>query len=170
MSYPDRHQFHLPDKLIFRMYEFMHKVGGIIPLDQSWLKVKHFHEFFSIPVGDGPQRLSEERVQKRATWMEEEVQEFRQAQTLTEQVDAMIDILYFALGTLVEMGVKPESIFNIVHEANMSKCFPDGKPRYRPSDGKVIKPPTWQDPAPKIEAELKRQIQQAFLRSGKVPK
>ena len=29
---------------------------------------------------------------------------------------------------------------------------PDGKPHYNPKDGKVIKPDTWEDPAPKIRA------------------
>ena len=32
--------------------------------------------------------------------------------------------------------------------------WPDGKPHYNPKDGKVIKPDTWEDPAPKIKAYI----------------
>jgi predicted HAD superfamily Cof-like phosphohydrolase len=55
------------------------------------------------------------------------------------------------------MGVRPEELFRIVHEANMSKLWEDGKPRYRESDGKVIKPPTWQAPEPLLSKEIARQ-------------
>jgi predicted HAD superfamily Cof-like phosphohydrolase len=61
------------------------------------------------------------------------------------------------LGTLVEMGVQPEALFEIVHEANMSKLWPDGKVHVRESDGKVVKPPTWQDPYPLLAAAITQQ-------------
>lgn len=72
----------------------------------------------------------------------------------------MIDLIYFALGTLVEMGIRPEKLFEIVHEANMAKLFPDGKPHFN-SEGKTIKPATWVDPEQKIinEIEWQRDIQ-----------
>ena len=91
--------------------------------------------------------------------MLEELNEFRDAKNIYEQTDAMIDLIYFALGTLVEMGVRPEQLFRIVHEANMSKLFPDGTPHYN-EDGKTIKPPTWVDPEQKIidEVEWQRDI------------
>ncbi len=85
--------------------------------------------------------------------MREEIDEFLQAQDLYDQADAMIDLIYFALGTLAEMGVKPGKIFEIVHRANMAKLFRDGKPHYN-AQSKVIKPPDWQDP----KDELIRQI------------
>lgn len=55
------------------------------------------------------------------------------------------------------MGVNPTPIFNIVHKANMGKLFPDGRPRYRPDNGKVMKPDNWEQdfaPEPKIKAEI----------------
>ena len=63
----------------------------------------------------------------------------------------MIDLIYFALGTLVEMGVKPKKIFDIVHNANMNKLWEDGKVHCREGDNKVLKPPTWEDPFSKIK-------------------
>ena len=61
----------------------------------------------------------------------------------------MIDLIYFALGTLVEMGLEADELFDIVQKADMAKRWPDGKPRYNPKDGKVIKPDGWEDPAPR---------------------
>ena len=58
--------------------------------------------------------------------MLEEINEFLDAvkeQDIVEQADAMIDTIYFALGTLVEMGVQPEQLFDIVQHANMSKLL-----------------------------------------------
>ena len=68
----------------------------------------------------------------------------------------MIDLIYFALGTLVEMGVKPKEIFDIVQTANMTKLWEDGKVHYRETDNKVIKPPSWEDPYPKIKEAIDR--------------
>lgn len=126
-------------------------------MDQSWEKVLQFHRLFSVPYKEKPTFLPEERVRKRSSWMQEEIKEFLESQSLDEQADAMIDLIYLALGTLVEMGVRPEELFDIVHEANMSKLWEDGKPRYRESDGKVIKPSTWQDPAPLLQAAIAKQ-------------
>ncbi|OME55615.1 hypothetical protein BSK59_13980 [Paenibacillus odorifer] len=76
---------------------------------------------------------------------------------LIGQVDALIDILYFANGGLVESSIIPNEVFSIVHQANMAKIFPDGKPHYN-EVGKVIKPEGWEAPEPKIEKEINRQI------------
>jgi predicted HAD superfamily Cof-like phosphohydrolase len=88
--------------------------------------------------------------------MQEELNEFRDAATLEDEVDAMMDELYFVLGTLVELGVEPGPIFDIVHHANMSKVWPDGLV-HKNEFGKTIKPPDWQDPFDKISAEIRRQ-------------
>ena len=86
--------------------------------------------------------------------MQEEVAEFLIADDIYEQADAMIDLMYFALGTMVEMGLEADELFAIVQQANMAKLWPDGKPHYNPKDGKVIKPEGWEDPAPKIKAYI----------------
>lgn len=83
---------------------------------------------------------------------------------LIGQVDALTDANYFNYGSFVLMGIDPDPIFSIVHQANMGKVFPDGKPRYRQTDGKVRKPVNWEKdfaPEPKIKAEIERQINKA---------
>ena len=81
--------------------------------------------------------------------------------TLVGQVDALIDTLYFTYGSFVLMGVDPERIFEIVHQANMAKIFPDGKAQFDPVTHKILKPEGWEEkhaPEPAIKKELERQI------------
>ncbi|UKS25852.1 HAD family hydrolase [Paenibacillus sp. HWE-109] len=125
-------------------------------LKKAFEDIKKFHETFEHPVGTVPQRLSASRKAARLAWMQEELNEYQEAATLEDEVDAMIDELYFVLGTLVEMGVEPGPIFDIVHHANMSKVWSDGLV-HKNEFGKTIKPPEWQDPFDKISAEIRRQ-------------
>ncbi len=119
-------------------------------LNSAWEKVKTFHETFDSPVGKEPSMVGQERAEARASWMREEVQEFLDSRNVYDQADAMIDLIYFALGTLVEMGIPPEGLFDAVQEANMNKLWPDGKPRFR-EDGKIIKPGGWRPPEPDLK-------------------
>jgi len=125
-------------------------------LDTAYDDVKDFHARFGHPVRDQPTLLTADRAAARAAWMQEEVAEFLVAETVPDQADAMIDLIYFALGTLVEMGVRPEKLFDVVHAANMTKLWPDGQPRFR-EDGKTIKPPGWVDPTDALRDEIERQ-------------
>lgn len=126
-------------------------------LDDAYYKVREFHKAFGAPFGDVPSLIGTERGLARAEWMREEVDEFLSSDTIIDQADAMIDLIYFALGTLVEMGVQPEKLFDIVHRANMTKLWPDGTVHYNEL-GKVIKHESWENPAPRLEAEVQRQI------------
>ena len=123
-------------------------------MKKEWNDVREFHEKFGHPVAGVPKMVDKKRALSRGKWMNEEVAEFLVAEDIYEQADAMIDLIYFALGTLVEMGLEADELFDIVQQANMSKLWPDGKPHYNPKDGKVIKPADWQDPAPKIRAYI----------------
>jgi predicted HAD superfamily Cof-like phosphohydrolase len=128
-------------------------------MNNEWNKVKDFQLKFGHPVSNYPKQMSRERVLKRYKWMLEEINEFLEAEEIVEQADAMIDVIYFALGTLVEMGIKPDNLFNIVQDANMAKLWPDGKPHYN-KDGKTIKPITWKDPHDKLKLEIRRQYEE----------
>lgn len=126
-------------------------------LDYAYAQVREFHKAFNHPVKDKPIMLERQRLLDRVKWTQEELQELLDAQTVTDQADAIIDAIYFLLGTLVEMGVQPQPLFDIVQNTNMAKLFPDGKPRYR-EDGKVIKPEGWVAPEPLLAKEIERQI------------
>ncbi|MBF8807555.1 MAG: HAD family hydrolase [Enterococcus lacertideformus] len=84
---------------------------------------------------------------------------------LIEQVDALTDLLYFTYGSFSLLGVDPTEIFDIVHQANMGKLFPDGRPHYHPVTNKVMKPEHWEKeyaPECKIAKEIQRQINEAM--------
>ena len=123
-------------------------------INEEFEQVKEFHKAFDCLISEKPVLLPEEEVKRRVEFMNEEIQEFIDSKTVYDQADAMIDLIYFALGTMVEMGVKPKEIFDIVHNANMTKLWSDGKVHYREDNGKVIKPPEWEDPYPKIKEAI----------------
>ena len=127
-------------------------------MDKEWKDVKLFHEKFDLPVSNDPTIIDRKRSRSRGTWMLEEIAEFLTAEDIYEQADAMIDLMYFVLGTMVEMGIEPDELFNIVQRANMDKLWDDGKPRYNKKDGKVIKPDNWEDPKPQIKEHIDKLI------------
>lgn len=131
-------------------------------MNRAYHQVREFHKALDHPVEDCPTMLPEERVANRIYWIKGELEELREADTLVDQVDAVMDAIYFLQGTLVEMGVEPEVCFDAVHRANMAKLFPDGKPRYREEDGKIIKPSGWKPPEPTIQKEIDRQRREYY--------
>ncbi|WP_072728521.1 hypothetical protein [Paenibacillus sp. NAIST15-1] len=94
------------------------------------------------------------------TFMRQKTEKTRSKNKLMGICDGFIDILYFANGGMVEAGVDPNPLFDIVHKANMAKLWEDGKPKYN-DVGKVIKPPHWVAPDGVLEQEIERQIKAA---------
>ena len=89
-------------------------------------QVLEFHKVFEHPIGDVAKALSIKRGLQRHSYMKEELQEFHdavEAEDVVEQADACIDIIYFALGTLVELGLadKYEDLFANIQASNISK-------------------------------------------------
>jgi len=74
----------------------------------EWDMVRDFYLRFNQPIGTIPKMLDADRVTRRGMWMQDELNEFLESVDIYEQADSMIDLIYFALGTLVEMGIPPE--------------------------------------------------------------
>ena len=91
-----------------------YKLFNLHTMNKEWEKVKLFHDKFGHPSSDRPAFIPKERAKDRAKWLMEEIAEFLVAPDIYEQADAMIDLIYFALGTLVEMGIKPDELFDII--------------------------------------------------------
>lgn len=68
---------------------------------------------------------------------------------MAEQVDAFVDIDYYNCNAAAKVGFNVDDVFNLVHEANMSKKFEDGT-FHKNSEGKVIKPSGWVEPDVKV--------------------
>lgn len=94
--------------------------------------------------------------------LDEEVSEFAVAHErdgdLVESVDALIDLIYFAIGGLYRLGLdeaKIEKCFAAVHQANLQKKL--GVKASRPQDGTVadaIKLPDFKSPSEAISKIL----------------
>lgn len=68
---------------------------------------------------------------RRLTYMEimtQEAIDFARADDVSSQAAAIITSIYVALTVLDEMGVKPDGLFELVHEAHMRKVW-NGKVR-----------------------------------------
>ena len=79
---------------------------------------------------------------------------------LVEEVDALVDLLYFTYGSFCLMGVNPTKLLKSFIKPIWGNYFQMG-PHYDPETNKVLKPENWeQDFAPeaKIKAEIQRQL------------
>jgi len=122
----------------------------------SFLKaVLRFQEdIIGITVPKTPTPLKIDRGLARIEHLEEEIAELKDALSvdnknpgdLEEQADAFVDIIYIALGGLIEMGVTPGAVFNEVQRANMEKV--QGSVSKRPGNigFDAIKPEGWNGP------------------------
>lgn len=108
--------------------------------------VARFHrEVLGVDPPDSPTVLTSERAQYAADHLYEEFEEFREARTLEERVDALVDLIYVALGRILEMGVSPRAAFDAVHRANMAKES-GVNPRRPDNEHDAVKPEGWSPP------------------------
>lgn len=110
-------------------------------------QMKGMHTKFGINYEGEPRLLSDEEKQFRFEGMNEEVIEFKDAQTLEEQFDALLDNAVFTFSTAERMGLLPvfEEGFTRVMNANCAKELgPNNKRGGFSID--LRKPEGWQAP------------------------
>ena len=103
-----------------------------------------------------PIEMSDQAIAFIKEMVNDELTELEEANGITEQADALVDAIYYICDCAVRHGMNLDKLFDIVHRANMQKVV-DGKV-IRREDGKIMKPASWQDPAPFLEAEVARQL------------
>jgi len=109
--------------------------------------VAQFHETFEIGYFRGPRSLPEEEKDFRVRCLNEEVGEYIEAKTIEAELDAIVDIVYFAMGTAYRQGLDFNEAFKRVHEANMAKELVSEKnPSKRYFHLDVVKPLDWKPP------------------------
>ena len=77
---------------------------------------------------------------------------------IADQADALVDAYYYSQNAATKKGVNLSDLFHVVHGANMAKRDPASGKFLKRDDGKIIKPPGWQEPD--ICAEIERQMKQ----------
>lgn len=106
-------------------------------------RIREFEEAFDINPANQDYQLKHKILM-------EELDEYLIANNHDDTVeiaDAIVDILYIALGLVTKHGLDDviEDLFAEVHASNMSKLGEDGKP-IRRSDGKILKGPGYFKP------------------------
>jgi len=118
----------------------------------TWMEkyLELVHQFnadlIGLPIPEQPSRLDPERKKWADGALSEELVEFREADNLEDEVDALLDLSYFALGRVIEMGVVPGAAFEEVHAANMAKVRGELSKRPNSKGFDAIKPEGWQPP------------------------
>jgi predicted HAD superfamily Cof-like phosphohydrolase len=112
--------------------------------------IKDFHEKFELKYEGKPRTLPRELRNFRMDFLEEELSEYALAASqgnMIGQLDALVDLVYVALGTAYMHGFDFEEAWRRVHEANMKKVravtLKDSK---RKSVYDVVKPEGWTPP------------------------
>jgi predicted HAD superfamily Cof-like phosphohydrolase len=110
-------------------------------------QVKEWCDATGIEIPEKPKNLLPERARLRFNLMAEENMEYLEACASLDTVeiaDALGDMLYILLGTMLEHGMQDYmvKVFSEIHRSNMSKMGKDGKPILR-EDGKILKGPDY---------------------------
>lgn len=126
---------------------------GIREVQQA---VREFHDAFDLGHGDerAPAvRNAELRIELIREEFEKEFIPAVEAGDVVAATDAILDLVFVAVGAAVEFGVDLEPCWQEVVRTNMAK-----RGGHKRADGKWIKPPDWQPPniAALLEAQKGR--------------
>lgn len=91
-----------------------------------------------------PRHLSNEEKQFYITALKEEIQEYEEAKLLEDELDAILDILVFAVGAMLRHGFPEKAITEVV-KANLKKEIGTNEKR-NDFQLDLIKPLGWEPP------------------------
>jgi predicted HAD superfamily Cof-like phosphohydrolase len=125
------------------LFEDMDKDTLIKDIDQFHKKFK-FEKNLKVGIPD-----DNELVNFRTSFLMEELAEYTQAITKKDAagaLDALVDIVYIALGTAWLFNLPFEKAWNEVQKANMKKIRTKSKSKKRGTSFDVVKPKGWTPP------------------------
>lgn len=108
--------------------------------------VKAMHQKFGLTNDEGPSALSHEEKQFRISALQEELNEYAEADDLVKQYDALLDLIVFAVGTLERHGFPLLSGFEAVMRANMKKEVGQNGNKRGGFKRDLVKPVGWTGP------------------------
>jgi len=110
--------------------------------------VAAFHRKFNLPKGPRPgpliRSVGVEVATQRFSHLKEELEEYRKAliaQDTVGEADALVDLVYVALGSAVMMGIPWQACWDAVHGANMRKVQAGTSEKQG-----IVKPAGWEPP------------------------
>ena len=125
----------------------------LLPYRSPMTDIEEFHKKFGLaphPTPGGP--LPADLMEFRIKFLREEIKEFERAaaddQDIAEMADALVVLVYVAVGTAYLLGLPWDRLWSEVHQANMQKIRV-ARPEHskRGSGYDVVKPPGWEPPA-----------------------
>lgn len=112
--------------------------------------VSDFHKKFGLSYTDGPRELPASLAHFRSGFLAEELTEYCRAcesGDLEGQLDALVDLVYVAVGTAYLQGFDFQAAWDRVHTANMAKVRAErAEQSKRGSKFDVVKPAGWTAP------------------------
>lgn len=133
--------------------------------------IQDFHKKFDLVYDGNARHLPPDLIEFRRRFLGEELDEYNESSDLTtveleagdkdseqhreavtgylsDQLDALVDLVYVALGTAYLQGFDFDEAWRRVHAANMAKkkAEPDGSDSKRGSPHDVVKPEGWVAP------------------------
>lgn len=109
-----------------------------------------FHEKFGLTYNGKPRNLDMQTMNFRRIFLQEELTEFGLAaenNDMEGMADALVDLVYVAMGTAYMMGLPWQQLWDEVQRANMTKVRADNETQSkRGSSLDVIKPAGWKAP------------------------
>lgn len=118
--------------------------------------VKAMHEKFGLANTTGATHLSKEEKDFRVAALQEELNEYSDAESLVDQYDALLDLIVFAVGSLERHGFPLQEGFEIVMRANMAKEVGQNGSKRGGFKRDLVKPAGWQSPEPELENVLSK--------------
>lgn len=128
-------------------------------LTRMWNDIEEFHHKFHLSYGGAPRVLPEDLMDFRIKFLQEELEEYKRAwgdirmdgdslKSREDMLDALVDLVYVALGTAYLHGFNFAEAWRRVQVANMAKVrverVEDSK---RGSKFDVVKPTGWTAPS-----------------------
>jgi predicted HAD superfamily Cof-like phosphohydrolase len=119
-------------------------------MSRQTVDIANFHMKFELEYNGPPRELEEKLSNFRFHFMAEELSEYLKSVNkgdLEGQLDALVDLVYVAVGTAYLQGFDFDEAWRRVHDANMkkvrAKTISDSK---RASTYDVVKPEGWTPP------------------------
>lgn len=109
--------------------------------------IRQFHWMFDLAYEDGPRDLPDDLRDFRIQFMYEELKEYCDAKTREDALDALVDLVYVAVGTAYLHGFNFNEAFRRVQNANLAKVRAESADdSKRGSSYDVVKPEGWLPP------------------------